>query len=360
MSAHAAPAEARRAPVGRDLVHVARALFEPEAQAAVAPLLRAGREVEGLPRGARAALEDVLRKGLVLTLARGGARPSTSWDGRGGARAGRAWERLEPPALAVSRRSFELLRWLLQAPLGEPSAPRLPARGEPTLADELLLALAWELLDGAGLRAAAAAEEAFARSPLVWLVAADALAAGKRTPPSEAAIERWAKGTGADLLSCLAPWLGARWVEMERAKPTSAPSALAVGAAQEVLLDRLVGAALAAGRPDAATFLLVLGERLLPPEGERFDPSATPWARPFDPGDPLAVRVAARRASVASLRALGRLAAARDRARAVGFVDDGYDEAQALVRGLAAWDDGRFERAREIVRAAERLDLDAT
>lgn len=336
-------------PAERDLVAVARALFEPGTAAMVGPVLRRKAQLpEKWSRRTMRALQDILRKGLVRLLARSGASSGVSFDEAGELREGRAWERISPPALVVGAASLRTLTWMVEAELGS-GKPDPMGDLDLGFADEIVLGCAAQLLAAVRLGPVVAAQPLFRKSPFVWWVALDVMA-GEGPLPTAAAVERWATGAGADLLGCLAEDLAQRWSAQELRATTDPKRALVVAAARAAVLEPLVARALAENRPDACAFLLTSLARWIPPESAPFDLVRTPWTRPLDPSASLAVRTDARRSGLASVRATLALAAAADRARRVGFVDEDWDQAQRMVRFYARFDEGRFARA-ETLRA---------
>lgn len=350
-------------PAERDLCAVTRALFEPETAPMVVPVLRRRTRLPDRwsPRTVRT-LEDFLTKGLVLRLARAGATRAASLVD-GALREGTAWERLGAPRLAVSEASRALLVWLVEAELGAPKAPTFDAPPA-TLADEVLYAAVAERLAALRLAAVVPLQPGLVASPLVWWTTPEPLLGGvaptasTATPPAPAAVERWGEGTGADLLSCLGADLAERWAAQETVPRRDVGRASAVGRARAAVLEPLVRRALAAGRPDACAFLLGALGRWIPPESAPYGNAASPWTRPFDGAASLGARTEARRDQLASLRAVGLLAADARRVRQVGFVDDDWDEAQTRLRFYAPYDEGRLERARELVSHVESLSFE--
>ncbi len=337
----------------RDLVAVTRALFEPGTARVVTPILRRARKVpRTLSRPTFDALTGHLRMGLVRWLAKSGANVATRFDGAGHASNGRAWERMEPPSLRISMVSFRALTWLVEANLAHEPAP-LSSDAPKTLGDELVLARVALLLGEAGLGQVVATQAVLTSAPLVWWSALDL--ADAAPAPGEAEVRRWSSGVAADILGCLAEDLGALWAGQE-ARASFDPATLKRrGAARAAVLLPLVEGAIAAKRPDACAFLLAALRRSIPDESAPFDVAATPWTRPLDPTAPLSTRTEARRAGLASLRAILALASAYEASKRVGFVDEGWEEAQALGRFFHRYDEGRFARAAQVRAHVEGL-----
>jgi hypothetical protein len=316
----------------RDLVQVARSLADPRAMPVFASVVRRATPLPPrIGRSSMRALEDALAKGLVLGLARSGASH-------------RAWAHVPPPHLHFGAPAFVLLRWLLETPVGSPKAEPPPVFEGLGIGEQLLFLRVRALLLAAGLPAAADAP-AFVRVPLI------ALHEGLDAP----GVAELARGDAASIVFALADEIATQWEKAERTKAaaTDPQVLLARGLGQRAVLERFVPAAL----PDVLPlrFLLELLRRTIPDAERPFDPRTWPCGRALDPGAPLGLRVDARRAGLAPFVAMGRIAGHQARLRAVGFVDDGYDEAQAGLRALEPFDEGRFARAAEVVRAAEQL-----
>lgn len=330
----------------RDMVSLTKALFDGSA-AMVVPILRRKGDLPAAwsPRTV-AALQDVLGKGIVRWLGRRGATPRTYFGDGGAATEGRVWDCMEDPALHFTDASRRMLAWMTECDMAAP-ADTLVVPDAPTMADELVLACGALLLQRAGLAPVLRTQPLFARSVLVRLVALRGVETLKPLPKK--AFAPWASGPGADLLVCLTDELARAWVQQEQAAPGNAEGLSIRGAAREGVLTPLVEGAIAAGRPDACSFLLTALTTLIPDETQPWDMASTPWTKPLDKTGSLAARTAARRSGLATLRSVLTLANAANKARLVGFVDDNWDSAQAQLRFYAKYDNGRFARAAQLV-----------
>ncbi len=347
-----------------DLLVVARALVEPGSFDAVEPLLRGEVRVKKMaPTGMRL-LRDVLAKGAVRALARGGGWRSRARTGGGGRVAtGRLWEIHPSLELRFSPFTYELVRWLAAAPLAAAKVPTLDGVSATTAGDEIVAYLACALVEGSEIAGVVAAQPAVRSSALAWLAFSRmlALSSPSSTPPAAAAFARIAAGPGAVVVEGLEDELAHRAIAGVHAGGALADprAASGAGAAERAVLDAFLDAADAAGRRDLATFLVTAGSRLL---GTGASPAAlaAAWTAALDPNARLADRAEARRASAAPLRALRRVGRWDEEARLTRFFDDGYDAAQAL---LARWEhlgrDG-FARADDVARALDSLDAGAT
>lgn len=278
----------------------------------------------GLSPDARAALQQTLGRGVVRAVVRrGGWRRGVFLDEGGRIATGRVWER-SPEPLRFTSASFELLRHLTLEPMGDPACPRvevaLLASG-----DELVLFLLCDLLVALGLPLGGLAA-AIGASALAQLAFVDGLTDDDAEAPADP--RRVVNALEVPVLfSGLQRELSRHLVRLERVMASlRRPEALAaLGRRLERRLEALIDVAGERGRLDLLWFLadacavLVERERHL-----ALDPLCT-----------LKARQEALTASAAVLRAAARVAALHDALRFVGFVDDGYAEAQAL---LAAWE----------------------
>lgn len=311
-----------------DLLSVVRALVGGERGAVDGLLRRARGGRDQISPGALDVAQDILAKGAVLALARrGGWRRARSLRG-GSVVSGRLWDRYPAPAMVFSPFSFQLCRWLVESDLG--GARWTPLAGTPRSAgDELCAYLALDLADAAGCQHALVTQPGIRASGLCWLGFFDRLAGhgGGALPDLDPLA-----GEHAFLIDALAPELSRRWVQVEHAKSRIVGSARMreLGAAQARVLDAWASAAERAGRRDLCRFAVDAAAELA-----RSARPAFAWIEALEPGQTLAERSAARHAAAAFLRALDRMSRwARD-ARAVRFIDDGYDAAQLW---LSIWE----------------------
>lgn len=350
-------------PEERDCLSILRAVLGFGASEAVRGLL--ARPSELPPRLSPPAMEvfqRTLRRGVVFRLMKaGGWRQGMSWTAQGGVRRGRGWEREAPPRLDHSPFSLELCRWLTNEPLTTPGCTEAPALPAGRLGDELLALWTCELFLTLGLP----------RGPLAPLVAHSAfiaLALPEMVGEMGGKAEEWAASLlteGRDTLAGLMQ--GAlrehlvRWVR--GLLGSAAPSSLLESA--ECLEQALRGLVqVAKVRPDLATFVLEAADEVLP---RPLDAGAGDrrWQPTFSDRTPFHQR---RRI----LRALGTLPATvlaleseHERQRHTGFVDEGHEQAQAL---LVQWSHAArtnesnlnvFERARAVHRELSRLGAGA-
>ncbi len=256
---------------------------------------------------ARRLLEDTLRDGCVLELARRGG-----WRARG--KAGRLWQRHPELELHFTRSSYALCQWLAYGVA--PSAP------PETAADHLLYYLAAT----AGLRAGLPSGPLFTSSLacLTLLEPTGTLAQDLR--------HFMAAPGGAIVMEALEQELAERWqaIEEEKWSLGSPRQVLALSERQDAVLTALVDAALAEDRPQLLGSIVVAGA------GLQSEPAARWSVRLAEATAPLSERSAAITASTALLRAIERVGSVRERLARVPFFDEeDYARAQAL---LAAWE----------------------
>jgi hypothetical protein len=313
-----------------ELLLIANAIVAEVAYDTVEPLLHKTRAVKPqIGRTAMGLVKQTLGLGCVRELSRrGGWRPSSHLDGERVVR-GRLWQRHAPPALHFSPLSFELCRWLLHEPLGQ--SKRAPLAGAtPTIADELLLYLACDLLAHGALLPVLAEQPAVRASPLCWLGFVDQL--HEATPPSAAQMAAWLDGGGALLLEALGPDLSRRVLAMERLHEhvVVPDSLIAVGRAQDALYGALLDALDQRRRRDLARFVLDAAAPIL--RGRDPQVIAARSCSSLDPKARLSLRTEARHAAGALFRAVARIGRFHEEHRLIRHFDDGYDVAQHLLR----------------------------
>jgi len=197
------------------------------------------------------------------------------------------------------------------------------------------------LVTGTACAQAVGAQPAFQRSILCRLGFPDLFAAAPSRPTAPAFAPLLADGGW--LLEGLQDDLAARWRALEERKSgLSEPSALvALGTAQEQVVEAFLAALDAARRRDLAGFLLDALRPLLPRP-------ASHWMAGLVIGrTSLSARAEAGRAAGAGLRALGRLAAWDAEHRAARIFDDDYDVAQRLLSEWSAMGVAGFRLAAE-------------
>lgn len=315
-------------------------------------VLRELPEPKCLSRDAVSLVEDRLAKGCVRRLARtGGWRPRRFLRGNRIA-AGRLWERTPPAELGL-RFSGQSLRFLIWVTASKPGPQGWsPALTDLTEGDLLLLYLAYGALRQTEAEDALKLREAFDRNGLVRLAYAEDFDLRQSSLAPDFA--PWLSGVGGGILESLQPELAERWQAMESTKKdiTDARKLRALGQRQEAVLERFLEAVEQAGRLDLARFLLEAAGQLLTTDAGRQH-----WIHSgIDAGATLAERQQTYQAGLALVRQLDRFQKWEQRARSVGYFDEGYAAAQLCKDD---WEEQHGEvtvnRARAILREVDPL-----
>lgn len=301
--------------------------------------------------------QDTLAKGLVLHLVRAGGWRDDRYLRNGQPVGGRVWERLplDVRRLEFSERPLRFLIWLTAERPADTKEDWDAPSGEPTGADELFFAVAFDALaEVPDATTAVAGKAAFRRNPLCWLLRPAAFGGDEPTPPDFAP---WLTGTRAAVLECLQTALAQRWLRSDRAKGQIGDWKLMrqQGRAEFAALSAFLTAADAAGRPDLARFVLRAASALLLTPGE-LTPSF--WTGGLQGHGPqrLADRLETQRAALALPRQLDALQAWDRKARAVGYFDEGYAASQLWKADWeAARGDEAAARARHVLNELEPL-----
>jgi hypothetical protein len=305
-----------------EVLLVAQALVGGVQATAVGPLLaRARRLPGGMGPTSLALLEDILAKGVLRILARGAALPVQQV---GDAHAKRAWQRHPTLDLNFSPRSVQIIRWLVRRRLDQLDGPSLDITRLEN-GDKLLLMLALGLLAEVGLSAPLASQPVVQAQPLCWLAYPDLLAPYGSPPPLESG---WSVQPVV-VHECLQSFFARRWLLMEQDKGTIVePRELtALGTAQAAVLDAWFTVVDNAGRRDLAWFVLKAATEVL--DGPK---DLRRWIGRLDPKTPVSQRSAAARASGSLLQGLATWNRWTEQHGLIRFFDDGYDEAQLLLK----------------------------
>jgi hypothetical protein len=239
------------------------------------------------------------------------------------------------------------MQWLLRTPLGEAEVAPVELEAPLTIAEEVLVVLLLERARGSAAEGALMAQPAFRRCPLVqlvhvgWLARADPLS----VVPLTVAHFPFVRG----LLDLLA---GA-WLSMEMVKAQVAQTAplTLMGQAQFAVGASFLDVVEAHGKRHLARFLIdaaVAWLALRRPMSELVS---------LDPESSLKDRSEARRQAAALWRLIGRLERWDLAHRATRFIDDGYVEAQAMVRDWERLGPHGFRAAESIVAQLEALPV---
>jgi hypothetical protein len=283
----------------RQMVELAVALVDGSDARLIAPRLLRELPPSGLDPTAMTAIGRVLSRGVARQIVQGG---------------GPAPWRSSPP-LQFGSASLDLLAWLYATPVASTSRRDLLLRSRPTPAEGLLLSTVAEWLGALGADPPAV----LVRNPWVWLLAGAELATRAKIPEDLDYNEIVSNGW---MVDALAPRLKASLLSWNRTTRASAvPETTQHGEAHETLYGGLLGVLPVRRAAFVADALIELAK--LPPEVwevPRGSASISQWQR-------------ARRARVALLRvASAWLTKLEQRLRSVGFVDDGFDEAQRQLR----------------------------
>lgn len=307
-----------------------------------------------LSRDAVELVQDTLAKGCVLVLARSGGWRRERFLRDGQAAEGRLWQRTSPAQLqlAFSRHTLQFLIWVTATKPGDKEPEWSPAMKELTPADQLLLGLAYGAVRTSEMGKALRARPAILANGLCRLAFAEDFTEAPEKPALDFA--PWTAGCRAGILEAWQSDLAAHWLDVERSKRRVSdwPTMRALGQSQEGTLGRFLDAVEAAGRLDLARFLLPVAAGLLSEQAASED-----WIAGLPrPGPRIADRLATYRAALAVLRQMERLAKWQQRARSIGYFDEGYAASQLWKTD---WDrlggDALVTRAEKIVRQIEPL-----
>lgn len=324
-----------------DALSVAKAVMGGASFDAVQRLLLSPRKApKRMGPTASGLLKDMLGKGAVLAMAKGGG-----YRRDGGQR---FWERQAPPRLNFGLSTVRLLQWLLEVPLGEGDAEGLVLPESQGLGDELFLFQVLKLTQGTAAWPRVAQVEAARRSGLCVLGFGFSLGVVK--PLEVKAAYSFSEGT-LTLVDSWQKWLEKLWMAAEREKAkVSSPSQLRNGGlAQGFVLESFLSAVDQAERRELATFLVHAARGWL---GEGSFTAANAVAA-LNPTAPLRERQEARRAAAAPYRALARLFAWDKEHRNLRFIDDGYAKAQALVKQYERLGERGFATAARVLEELE-------
>jgi hypothetical protein len=341
-----------------EMLAVARALVTPDSYSSVSATLAGSLGVAVMGPSAMRVLESTLSKGVVKMLARlGGARPRVRPD-LGSSKLARVFDVRPAPKIAFGTYTFELVRWLTNAPLGaRDNAPRFDAAPR-TLGDEICAYLALGLVEGQRLERVVAASPGL-HTPLTWLAFARSLARhGNETATAPNLDSLVASEDARIVVECLAGDLARRWTASavwDQEDVLQAEHAVRIGLLERAVLDGFLDAVERAGRWDLATFMIEAAARVLPSGAKPRDIAARAAPRVRAEG-PLRARTEARQRAGALFHALGRLGKKRDELALVFFIDDGYDVAQATLSSWEMLDREGFTRAENVLSTLASLE----
>jgi hypothetical protein len=340
-----------------EMLAVARALVTPDSYATVSATLAGAFNVTKIGPSAMRVLESTLAKGVVKTLARlGGARRRIRPD-RGSTSPARVFEVRGVPKLAFSAYTFELIRWLTNAPLGTPGAARFTEKAE-TLGDQLVAYLALLLVEGERLERVVAAAPGLA-TPLTWLGFARSLA---RHGDEKSVVPKLdglvATEDARIIVESLGGDLTRRWTASATWDPhdvLEAEQAVRIGVFERGVLDHLIEAVERANRWDLATFVVEASARVLLPGVLPRDVALRAAPKVRSEGT-LRARTEARQRAGALFHGLVRVGRKREELAHVHFIDEGYDVAQATLSSWELLGREGFTRAENVLSTLASLD----
>jgi hypothetical protein len=312
-----------------------------------------------LSRVAVELVQDTLAKGTMLLLAREGGWRRERFLRGPTVIEGRLWERTTPGDLALtfSGATLEFLIWITSVtPEKAREVVWNPNLKTLTLGDQLLLYFAFIALheDNWHRRLDLVHRPVFCRHALCRLAFPEDFG---RATAQRVDFLPWVESSAGWVLEAIQWELANRWLESERRKEhlVDPVEMRAVGNAQEAILGAYLDVIESTQRFDLARFILQTASGLL---GFTSEPSARFWtsALHFPAGVRLAERGETYRSALAFLRALDRLAGWTERARSVGYFDEGYAAAQLWLSDWERWDgDQLYRRGQAVVRQIDLL-----
>lgn len=335
-------------PAEAALLHMTRAVVGQLGSARAAPMLAGSAAPQHIGPTAARLLHQTLAAGTVLALARGGGWRAGQWlDGRGGVASGRLWERHPAPRLTFGPATVDTLSWLLGA--GAEGRPKLSPRGKLHLGDELVLALAGDLLLSTHLAEQFFAQPLARRSGLLWLMHPLGMAQSGEACVG-ATLAPWTTAGGAMVVEALTPTLAKRHQAMFLAAPhfTEAADVIKVGGTVTVVLEAMLANR---ARPDLATFFVDACVGAL--DSLALDAQLAPS---LSPRTSLGERSRAVESAGSWLRGLLRLQRLADAARGVSYIDDDYVASQLVLRRWEALSADRLQKAEALLGRLTQLD----
>ncbi len=331
-----------------NLLRILRSFFQQAPMEEAAKLVR---EVLNRPKCLSPAavhlVRDTLSKGCVLFLVRAGGWKKERFLRQGEPKSGRLWERSPVAALSLqfSKHALEFLIWLTANRPSETKPIWQAPTAELTVADRLILFLAYDSLrEEPDIAGALQSSPSFVENALCRLFYPGEFTADQTAKPLSFA--EWFTGAGSLILESLQSLLEARWLEIERGKGQLGDwdRMRQQGDAEMNVLGQFLDAAEQAKRQDLARFLLgVLAKVLATP-----DMTATFWTGGLQGNGPprLAERLATQQSALALLRTSERFRRWEQRSRTSGYLDDDYAAAKFW---LGEWE--RLNGAQTTMRA---------
>ena len=312
-----------------DLLMVLRYLLEQSESHAVQAILAKRQPAPPcLSRECVELVRDMIGKGIILRLVRGGGWRDEPFLENGVPHQGRVWNRipLESRRLRWGRTVLEFLIWITAS---SPESNDTGWDGTQALlpGEEFFFAIAYDRLrSDTAWQTTLLPRRAFAAKPLCWLQTPGDFFAGPAVKPPD--FLGLFQGTSATILECLQSELTRRWIASERAKSSILDWSVMQkqAGAESTMLAAFMTSAERANRPDLTRFVL----RTLNATVTGRTPDVSDWIGGLAINAPprLAERHAIQRDALAFPRQAEMLARWDRAARAVGFFDDGYPASQ--------------------------------
>jgi hypothetical protein len=301
-------------------------------------------------------VQDSLAKGCVLLLARGGGWRKERHLRGDRVAAGRLWQRTPPQELGLvfSPEALRFLLWITRAKPGEGKPQWNPPADKLTVADLLLCYLAYTALRETNVARVFQKMAPFAGNGLCQLAYSEDFANNEGTPAVD--FTPWTTGLGGCILEALQWDLARKWEAAERRKGTikDGQAMRQLGRGQEAVLTRFLPAAEAAGRLDLARFLFRTAAALLT---ESVTPAFWVGALEIRTGR-LADRAETYQAALALVRQLPVFRQWQQRARSVGYFDEGYGAAQLWKEEWEHYSGEQlYARAQAVIRRLDPMNL---
>jgi hypothetical protein len=327
-----------------ELLRLARAVVGQASYHEVERLLIAPRAAPTqLAPTAMGLLEETLSRGVSLSLMRGGG-----WRAE---RKQRLWERMKLPPMHFHAGSFQLLQWLLKTPLTETNVKALPGgKGALGWADEALLALTLSLVTDTPCEKTVASQPRVRASALCWLLQPAALARAEELGDPAPEVGFSASSPLLLFLEAWQPVFARSWAQMELKKGEVVdPGELArVSRAQDAVLGALLKAGESERRRELTGFLVEAAAEVF-----KRPLSGNDFVRNLAPTAPLRERTEARKHAGALMRAVVKLRGWDQEHRAVRFFEEGYAQAQAMVKAWEVLGDAGFREAERVLSELE-------
>jgi hypothetical protein len=336
-----------------NLLHILRFfLRRVPAEQALPLLLRGCPRPRCLSRPAVELVQDTLAKGTMLLLARAGGWQRERFLRGSGVVEGRLWRRTPPAELGLefSGHTLRFLIWITGAKLFEGREEWSAPENGLTPGDRLLLLYAYGAVRHNEKVAARLRDRAapVLRNALCRLAYPEDFAGLTDVPD----FRPWTDGVAACILEALQPELATCLLAVERSKGKIADwqRMRALGQSQERVLGAFLDALETADRRDLARFLLQALAALLTRE-----PTARHWIGALQVGMLRVLdRTEAYRAALVLLRQTERLRDWEQRARQVGYFDEGYAASQLWKADWEAFQgEVLSERAHAVLREVE-------